>query len=63
MKKISITIHNGRVSGGPEGYRGGSCNAPMDEVIAALGGTTDRDEPTEEASLTETVETDQELTA
>lgn len=53
MKKVSITIHNGRISGVATGYMGKGCDAPIRAVEEALGGRTVKDEETAEANMTE----------
>lgn len=53
MKKISVTIHKGKVSAITTGYAGQGCQAPMEAIKAALGGQTNKEEATAEAALTE----------
>ena len=53
MKKITVTIHNGKITGAASGYLGKGCEAPLAALKDALGGNVKRDEATAEASLTE----------
>lgn len=49
MKKVSVNIRNGKITATAEGYKGQSCEAPLNAVKAALGGTVTKEEFTSEA--------------
>lgn len=53
VKKISVTIHNGKIAAVATGYIGRGCETPIEAVKHALGGDIKKEEATAEASLTE----------
>jgi|APCry1669190327_1035288.scaffolds.fasta_scaffold414387_1 hypothetical protein len=66
MKKITITIKNGKVTTEASGYKGGACEAPIQHALDALGGKISKNSVTEEGLLTEDPivnESNDELTA
>ena len=57
MKQIKITIKNGKITAEAHGYKGVGCDAPMNAIKAAMGGSVDKEIQTQEAFETEETET------
>jgi hypothetical protein len=53
MKKITVTIHNGKIKTHAEGYRGGACQVPLQRLTDALQATVLSEEITAEGCLPE----------
>ena len=56
MKKITVTIHQGKIKTHAEGYKGGACQAPLQNLTHALQGQILSEEITAEGCLPEDVE-------
>lgn len=66
MREAHFKIKNGKIEGGPTGYRGGACQPLVEAVKSALGGKVTKEEITEEGCLPEdplTHQSDQQLLA
>lgn len=57
MHSIHVTIKNGKITATAPDHKGESCNAPIEAIVDALGGTVKKDEPTEAAFEKEELET------
>jgi hypothetical protein len=53
MKKIKVTIHQGKIKTTAEGYKGAACQKPLENLTNALHGKILSEEITEEGCLPE----------
>jgi len=53
MKKITVTIHQGKITTHAEGYRGGACQTPLNKLTDALHANILSEEITAEGCLPE----------
>jgi len=53
MKKIIVTLHNGKIKTQAVGYQGGACSKPLSDLQDSLNATLVSEEITEEGLQTE----------
>jgi len=62
MKRIKVTIQNGKITTEAEGYKGGACQNPLQKLTEALHAEVLSEEITEEGCLPDqTCESEQAL--